>query len=414
MRTQIFFLAFLLVVFLVDLTAQTDQSLIKNNAPNVFVDCRGCDINFIKEKIQFANFVRDRKEADIHILFTSQRTGGGGREYVLNFIGLNKFNSLNDTLKYVRQESDSDENNRQKLVHVIKLGLINYVAKMPIADKIKIEYSTDKKKSGDVKDDWNFWVYRIGLNGFFNGSKTYSQSYISGSISASRVTAEWKIFARLWSNYNESNYNYIDETITNIARSQRLSFSLIKSISDHWSAGLWTSGYSSIYSNIDIAASIGPGIEYDIYPYSVSNLKQIRIAYKLDGTYNKYREETIYLKTKEGLVQQELSVSVELVQPWGSISSELRGTTFLHDLSKNSLTIDGRISLKLFRGLSLTLDGRYSAIHNQLSLRRQDANLEEVLLQRTELETQYRYFGSIGFSYSFGSIFNNIVNPRFD
>ena len=36
-----------------------------------------------------------------------------------------------------------------------------------------------------------------------------------------------------------------------------------------------------------------------------------------------------------------------------------------------------------------------------------------MLLQRRQLETSYRYFASAGLSYTFGSIYNNIVNPRF-
>jgi len=42
------------------------------------------------------------------------------------------------------------------------------------------------------------------------------------------------------------------------------------------------------------------------------------------------------------------------------------------------------------------------------------ASLEEILLRRRELETSYYYYFSIGLSYTFGSIYNNVVNPRFD
>jgi hypothetical protein len=52
-------------------------------------------------------------------------------------------------------------------------------------------------------------------------------------------------------------------------------------------------------------------------------------------------------------------------------------------------------------------------IHDQLSLPKEDIATEEILLQRKQLATQYQYWASIGFSYTFGSIYNNIVNPRF-
>jgi hypothetical protein len=46
-------------------------------------------------------------------------------------------------------------------------------------------------------------------------------------------------------------------------------------------------------------------------------------------------------------------------------------------------------------------------------LPRRDASLEDVLLQRRRLATSYRGSGSVGLSYSFGSMFTNVVNPRF-
>ena len=42
------------------------------------------------------------------------------------------------------------------------------------------------------------------------------------------------------------------------------------------------------------------------------------------------------------------------------------------------------------------------------------ASIEEVLLQRRQLRTNWQYDARIGFSYYFGSPFNSIVNPRFD
>jgi hypothetical protein len=52
-------------------------------------------------------------------------------------------------------------------------------------------------------------------------------------------------------------------------------------------------------------------------------------------------------------------------------------------------------------------------IHDQISLKKGQASLESVLLRRTMLETNYQYYFSIGLSYTFGSIYSNVVNPRF-
>jgi len=63
--------------------------------------------------------------------------------------------------------------------------------------------------------------------------------------------------------------------------------------------------------------------------------------------------------------------------------------------------------------LSFRLYGQYSVVHDQLSLPKGDATTEQILLQRKQLETQFQYNASIGLTYTFGSIYNNIVNPRF-
>jgi len=71
------------------------------------------------------------------------------------------------------------------------------------------------------------------------------------------------------------------------------------------------------------------------------------------------------------------------------------------------------LSVRLFRGFSVNMSGSYARIHDQLFLPAGDAIFEEKLLRRKQLATSYNYFVVFGFSYQFGSIFNNVVNPRF-
>ncbi|MDA0334911.1 MAG: hypothetical protein O2782_07090 [bacterium] len=51
-------------------------------------------------------------------------------------------------------------------------------------------------------------------------------------------------------------------------------------------------------------------------------------------------------------------------------------------------------------------------INDQLSLAVGGATLEEVLLRRRELATDYKVWSRAGLSYTFGSIYNNVVNTR--
>jgi hypothetical protein len=46
-------------------------------------------------------------------------------------------------------------------------------------------------------------------------------------------------------------------------------------------------------------------------------------------------------------------------------------------------------------------------------LEKQGATAEEILLRQKQLNTAYELAGNIGITYTFGSIYNNVVNPRF-
>jgi hypothetical protein len=64
--------------------------------------------------------------------------------------------------------------------------------------------------------------------------------------------------------------------------------------------------------------------------------------------------------------------------------------------------------------LSLDLYGSYARIRDQLAIPKADIPDEEILLRLRELQTSYRWDFQVGLSYTFGSKFSNIVNPRFN
>jgi hypothetical protein len=75
--------------------------------------------------------------------------------------------------------------------------------------------------------------------------------------------------------------------------------------------------------------------------------------------------------------------------------------------------LNGYLSVRIFKGLAWNVRGRFERIHDQLSLPRGETSLDEVLLKRKELATEYDYSISMGLNYTFGSVFSNVVNPRF-
>jgi hypothetical protein len=53
--------------------------LLLDDAPLVYLDCQRCWETHIRSEIDFVNHVREAAGANVHVLITSQPTGGGGR-----------------------------------------------------------------------------------------------------------------------------------------------------------------------------------------------------------------------------------------------------------------------------------------------------------------------------------------------
>ncbi|OGD18886.1 MAG: hypothetical protein A2W03_16810 [Candidatus Aminicenantes bacterium RBG_16_63_16] len=391
---------------------QADVDELKKSAVKVFLDCDSCDVEYVKTEITFVNYVRDRLEAQVHILITTQSTGGGGREYTLNFMGQNDLKGTNDIQKYFSSTTDTSDDVRRGLVKALKMGLMSYVAKTSIARRITVDY-LPPDKAGPGRDRWNFWVFSLTGSGRFSGEESYKDRNADFSFSANRVTTKSKVRLGLSLDTSKTKYDIEDEIITGTKSSWDGSGLFVKSLGEHWSAGFFLEAESSLYSNIDLGLTAAPALEYNAFPYSQSTRRQLRFLYKLAVNPVKYREETIYGKTRETLFQESLSATLDLREKWGTVSVSATGSHYFHDFGKNQLDLFGIVSLNLYKGLSVFGLVGYSWIHDQLSLLGREPTFEEQLLRLRELPRTSDYFVSIGFQFTFGSIFTNVINPRF-
>jgi hypothetical protein len=126
-----------------------------------------------------------------------------------------------------------------------------------------------------------------------------------------------------------------------------------------------------------------------------------------------YYEETLFGKTEETLAQHELSATYDQREQWGSLEARVEWSQYLHDLELSRLEADGEVSLRIARGLSVSAELNASRIRDQVSLPARGATPEEILLRLRELSSGYEYSFSFGLTYTFGSIFSSVVNPRF-
>ena len=268
---------------------------LKKSAVKVYLNCGSCDLEYIKTEITFINYVRDRLEAQVHILITTQATGGGGREYTLNFMGQNDFKDTNDIQRYFSTKTDTSDDIR--------------------------------------RDRWDSWVFSLTGSGYFSGEESYMSRMANASFTANRVTPKSKVRLGVSLDTEKTKYVIDDAVITGTRSSWDASGLLVKSLGEHWSAGFYLEAESSLCSNIDLGLSATPALEYNAFPYSQSTRRQLRFLYKLGVNPVKYREEAIYGRTRETLFQESLSATLDLREKWGTVSVSTEGSHYFHGFS---------------------------------------------------------------------------------
>ena len=401
------------IAILLSINSFSQQKSLKDEAVRVFLDCNGCDTEHIKKELNFVNYMRDRNDAQVHILSTRETNGAGGVSHTFFFIGQKEFSTQADTLSFSLPADATPDETRTKQENTIKLGLVRYMAKTPYANLINISIDGLNEEDSEVTDKWNSWVFELEASTFFDAEQSYKYFSSSTSIGAQRVTENLKIEIEADYYFSKDQYIFDDTTIYSTTNEKEFEHLLVKSINNHWSVGYSADIESSLYENYSLNLKLYPAIEYNLFPYTESNRKQLRFLYAAGVRHFNYIDSTIYNKTEETLLGHELGIAAQFKQKWGTINISLEGSNYFHNFSFNRLRFNAHLNLRIYKGLSLTIYGGAQLVHDQLNLPKGDVSSEDVLLRRKELASQYNYWGSVGLTYSFGSIYNNVVNPRF-
>lgn len=381
----------------------------------LYLDCRDCDFAFFRRNIAFVDFVRDPDLSDVHLLVTEQRTASNGRSYGLNFIGSGNYSDLNYKLVAVTQQSDTELQTWEKLLRTTRLGLMPFVSRTSEVYNLKVEYLQDSvavNNGNNTQDNWNFWVIRLDMGTDLELEESQKEYSGRGSARVDRITEKLKFRSDVM--YFRTLESFKDEQEIIESRMELIDSDaeLVFSLGPHWSAGIFNEFRSSTYDNTDLSWRIGPAIEYNFFPWSQSDRRIFSIAYHIQVQYLNYTEITIFDLMEELRARESVRVSLIMRQPWGEVETRLEGSHFFHDLAKNRLDLESRISINVTRGLAFFTEINAGLIHDQLYLPAGEISREELLLRQRQLETSYEISGEFGISFTFGSIYNNIVNQR--
>ncbi|MGF7140261.1 hypothetical protein [Roseimarinus sediminis] len=391
--------------------AQNPPASSKIERLKIFIEGSGYGADHIRQSINFVDFVNDPATADVHLIVIREATGSGGYNYTVWFNSL-RFEQINDfNLSVYTLPDETIHQTRSLLTNAIVKGLLPFFNEVSASDNYEVKVvPKPTSTNNELTDRWRSWVFRLSTTGGFDYEESKNGYNYTTTLKADKVTEKLKI----------NNYVYFTERVTNYEEGDyqyRYNYKYmytkaVFSLSDHWSTGGTLYGYQSSYYNTRWSVSYLHAVEYNFFPWDESNKRLLALAYSAGFESLGYYEKTIMGKMDETLPIHKVYLTSEIIQQWGDISVSMMGTQYLHDLSLYNLTFSTDVSFRVSKGLSFTVRLTAESVHNQIYIPESAYSLEDILLNNFDLPSRFELSGSLGISYRFGSIYNNVVNKR--
>ncbi len=397
--------------------------LLAQSRPRVFFDCAGprCDSRYYRTEIDWVNWVNDRTDADVHLIMTSQPTGAGGREFLFDFNGVGEHEEYRRAHGFRSLPTDTERETLDGIVHSLSLGLATFaeeagfrgLTQITSIDRAEAAVERGVVSEEEVQDPWNLWVFRIDAEAGIDGESQSRETDLEVGVSASRVTPEWRIRFSGEVEHDRYSIELSDGVFEDARTGWDAESEVVYALFDHWSTGLDLSASRNLNYNQNFRFEATPAIEYSVFPYDEATRRSFTFHYTIGPAYRDYVERTIYGETSETRWEQAMDIRFTQRQRWGNASVNLRGSHFLHDFDQRLLRLGNYLSLRVVRGIELTLSGDVSWVNDQIYLPAESASDEEALLDLQQRATDFDYRLEVGFEIQFGSIYNNVVNNRF-
>lgn len=382
----------------------------------------------LKQQLNYVNHTLDPATAHVHVFIARQGLGARGRKYSYELTGKQELDGNFLTFELTCDNTMTSMEIDQAIIDRLEIGLAGLLAGTDYAPSLELRVddsltsevanpTTESDSEGTPGFDWDSWIFELWSNYSFEKTSFRSTSNLRSGVRIDRSTPELRVRVNpFYSNWVQTVTTTDEQGNPKDVRSyrKRLSVwgSVVKSISDHWSFGIFGSAQHHTFANIDLGTWVAPAIEYNFFSYDEVPYKEFTAAYRIGWVHNRYLEETVFLETRENLARHLLDVELRLRQKWGDLFTGVSAGAYLNDPSLNRFSFDARCNVRVLKGLSLQLSGSYEIINDQINLPRGDASLEEILLGQTQLATNFDANLRFGLSYTFGSLYNNVVNTR--
>jgi hypothetical protein len=385
--------------------------------PTLFLSCASeCFETYLKQELSYFDFTNHPDRASVNLVVSRQPAGHGGELFTVNMATSgHTIGPLPAPATFTIERSAQPDHVRhqllQALLRVLYAGLRGTVYDAAFSLSVP---RRDGDRLSALADRWDYWTFMPQLNASGEGGSGYYFISATAGVTARRITDDIKV--RLRGNYNRSWNGFRPEgetlkhgTISGWDARGLFAYSLGR----FWGLGTVAAVRANQFENLESHVHAGPLAEYNVFPYSENAFAQLRVAYQAGVWTNRYLEPNVAGKLGESRGYHALSLIVDANQPWGSVQWAMQGNQFLDDPDKFRLSAGAVLTLRVVEGVALAFEGQGAWVKDQIGLRGRVITERELTLWTAEQATNFTFEGKLALVYTFGSVHNTIVNPRF-
>jgi hypothetical protein len=373
-----------------------------------------CFEPYLRQELSYFDIVRDRHESDWTALVVRQLAANGGERFTVSLRPSAALASP-PPREFLMPPVAQPEAMRKRLLEEL-LALL-YLSQQGSPHAAAFQLSLPRREGtalSRLDDPWDYWAISPEVKGFAELQSEFHQAEVTGALTLRRTTERHKL--RLRGSYSRQLSRFVLEggsEVTGDIYAWEGRAIYAHSLGRRWALGFAATERARQGENLRGQLQGGPVVELNLFPYSDNVTKQIRLAYQAGPLMNWYFEPTREGKRHEVRPYHALTLVADANQHWGSVQWAVQLTSLLDEPDKYRVGSSTVLSLQLFEGFALTLQGFGAVVHDQINLRARPPSDNEILLGTVQQATSFVLEAEFGFSYTFGSIHNTIVNPRF-
>ena len=376
---------------------------------------RGCFADFLREEVTFvglrARSQRGRRPRAHHV---GRRPASGGRESRWPSSGGRPSPGRSHAAGR-HGRADAEDVIRRQLANALRVGLLNYLVGRPASRPdlaVTVRLGPRPARAGPID------VEPLGVqprgSAAFAGEESSRQAQLGGSVSADRIRRSGRSTFGSEFDHETEEFDLDEDEPVKVERRERdFNWLVVKALGEHWSIGATGDVESSTFDNIELSVSAAPAVEFNVFPYSAYTRRQLRALYAIGAQHDAVRRADAVSENRGNAAGARAVADVRAARAMGHAPGPRRVVAVSARPREDAIRgRGGHVGARDARAVGRA-ELNASRIRDQLSLPARGASQEEILLRMRQLQSGYEYQVGMSLTYSFGSIFSSIVNPRF-